>query len=314
MFLSLESLDLRPLFFKMKAVEKLREISEKLTLCGIEAAKKEAELFIRQGLDIDIVQLYRDNSELNDEQSAAVEEMFSRRVRREPLQYILGSSDFLGLKIQVGRGVLIPRPETELMAEYAVKKWGSGEAGKRGSGKDERTKDKGQRTTFLDLCTGSGCLALALAGAFPDSHVTGIDISETAVDYARRNAGLNGVANAEFLSGHLFEPLGEAQLFDLIISNPPYIRTDDIIALQPEIKDWEPLNALDGGEDGLGFYREIIPASRQYIKDNGIIMLELGAGGDDAVARMLDRAGYREVEVRKDYAGIKRIINARWIR
>ncbi len=119
----------------MKAVEKLREISEKLTLCGIEAAEKEAELFIRQGLDIDIVQLYRDNSELNDEQSAAVEEMFSRRVKREPLQYILGSSDFLGLKIQVGRGVLIPRPETELMAEYAVKKRGSGEAGKRGSEK-----------------------------------------------------------------------------------------------------------------------------------------------------------------------------------
>ncbi len=291
----------------MKAVEKLREISEKLTLCGIEAAEKEAELFIRQELDIDIVQLYRDNSELNDEQSAAVEEMFSRRVKREPLQYILGSSDFLGLKIQVGRGVLIPRPETELMAEYAVKKWGSGEAGKCGSGTDKQT-------TFLDLCTGSGCLALALAKAFPDSHVTGIDISETAVDYARRNAGLNGVANAGFLSGHLFEPLEETKLFDLIISNPPYIRTDDIIALQPEIKDWEPLNALDGGEDGLGFYREIIPASRQYIKDNGIIMLELGAGCDDAVARMLDRAGFSEVEVRKDYAGIKRIINARWIR
>ena len=283
----------------MKAVEKLREISEKLTLCGIEAAEKEAELFIRQGLDIDIVQLYRDNSELNDEQLAAVEEMFSRRVKREPLQYILGSSDFLGLKIQVGRGVLIPRPETELMAEYAVELI--------------RTSGVG-RPTFLDLCTGSGCLALALAGAFPDSQVTGIDISETAVDYARRNAGLNGVANAEFLSGHLFEPLGEAQLFDLIISNPPYIRTDDIIALQPEIKDWEPLNALDGGEDGLGFYREIIPASRQYIKDNGIIMLELGAGCDDAVGRMLDQAGYNEVEVRKDYAGIKRIINARWIR
>jgi release factor glutamine methyltransferase len=298
----------------MKAVEKLREISEKLTLCGIEAAEKEAELFIRQGLDIDIVQLYRDNSELNDEQSAAVEEMFSRRVKREPLQYILGSSDFLGLKIQVGRGVLIPRPETELMAEYAVELIRTSDVGRRASDDEERTTHDARRPTFLDLCTGSGCLALALAGAFPDSQVTGIDISETAVDYARRNARLNGVANAAFLNGHLFEPLGDTQLFDLIISNPPYIRTDDIIALQPEIKDWEPLNALDGGEDGLGFYREIIPASRQYIKDNGIIMLELGSGCDDAVGRMLDRAGFSEVEVRKDYAGIKRIINARWIR
>jgi release factor glutamine methyltransferase len=300
----------------MKAVEKLREISEKLTLCGIEAAEKEAELFIRQGLKIDPVQLYRDNSEIDDEQSAAVEEMFARRVKREPLQYILGFSDFLGLKIQVGKGVLIPRPETELMAEYAIDMQRAKNEEQRAKSKEQRAKttDNGQRTTFLDLCTGSGCLALALASAFPDSQVTGIDISETAVDYARKNAGLNGIENVRFLNGHLFEPLDEDQLFDLIISNPPYIRTDDIKALQPEIRDWEPLNALDGGEDGLEFYREIIPASRQYLKDNGIIMLELGDGCEDAVAGMLDRAGYNEVKVRKDYAGVERIINARWIR
>ena len=298
----------------MKAVKKMHEISGKLTLCGIDAADRETELFMKEGLEMDLLKLYRDDPELNDEQLRIIEDMFSRRAGREPLQYILGYTDFMGLKIMVGIGVLIPRPETELMAEYAIKKCGSGKAGKSGSEKDKRTTDNEQQRTFLDLCTGSGCLALALAKACPDSRVFGTDISGKAVEYARKNAGLNRIKNVQFLEGHLFEPLRESQLFDLIISNPPYIRNDEIGTLQPEIKDWEPLNALDGGEDGLGFYREIIPESRKHLKDNGTIMLELGDGGESAVAGMLDQAGFSEVKVNKDYAGIKRIIHARWIK
>jgi release factor glutamine methyltransferase len=291
----------------MKAIKKMHDIAGKLTICGIDAADKEAELFMKEGLEIDLLKLFRDDPELNDDQMRIIEDMFNRRAGREPLQYILGYTDFMGLKIMVGSGVLIPRPETELMAEQAVELI-------RTSGVGRRASDDEQRSTILDLCTGSGCLALALAKNFPDSRVFGTDISGKAVGYARKNAELNGIENVQFFKGNLFEPIEEAQFFDLIISNPPYIRTTEIETLQPEIKEWEPLNALDGGEDGLGFYREIIPESRKHLKDNGTIMFELGDDCASAVAGMLDQAGFSGVTVNKDYSGIKRIIHARWIR
>ncbi|MDH4028994.1 MAG: peptide chain release factor N(5)-glutamine methyltransferase, partial [Nitrospirota bacterium] len=171
-----------------------------------------------------------------------------------------------------------------------------------------------QPSTMLDLCTGSGCLALALAKAFPDAMVYGTDISDAAIGYAIKNADINGIGNAEFLKGHLFGPLGEGRVFDLIISNPPYIRTADIPGLQPEIRDWEPGSALDGGEDGLDLYREMIPSARRYLSDDGILMLEIGAGQHDELRGMLQRYGYSDIEVLKDYAGIERILQARWTR
>lgn len=292
----------------MKSIEKLRDISKRFSLCGIEAAGKEAEILVRSALDINTLELYRDDPELGNEQAAEVEEMAYRRSKREPLQYILGYNDFLGLKLLVGRGVLIPRPETELMAEHAVSLIRREFAEK--GGFDDT--DHRVRMTVLDLCTGSGCLALSLAKEFPDARVYGVDISGTAISYAKKNAGINGTENVSFIKGHLFEPVEQDRIFDFIISNPPYISTGEIQNLQPEIKDWEPLNALDGGPDGLGFYREIIPASRKFLRENGMLMLELGAGCADDVAGMLEDAVYTEVEALKDYAGIKRIIQAKW--
>jgi release factor glutamine methyltransferase len=216
----------------------------------------------------------------------------------------------------IGYGVLIPRPETELMAEHAiniVKSQKSKVKSKKTEEKAEITND-GRQVTVLDLCTGSGCLALALAKELPHARVCGSDISETAISYAVMNARINGVENVSFLNGHLFDPLGSGELYDVIISNPPYIRTDEIETLQPEVRDWEPLNALDGGPDGLVFYREIIPAARKFLKDSGMLMLELGAGCARDVAQMMKDAGYRDVEIRKDYSGIKRIIQAQWTR
>ncbi|HDK81700.1 MAG TPA: peptide chain release factor N(5)-glutamine methyltransferase, partial [Nitrospirae bacterium] len=214
----------------------------------------------------------------------------------EPLQYITGHTDFMGLKISVGQGVLIPRPETELMAETAIQKCNS------------------NRLNILDLCTGSGCLALALAKNFQESQVTGIDISETALVYAKKNAEANEIGNVEFMKGHLFDPLGQNSLFDLIISNPPYIRREEIKGLQPEVSKWEPLNALDGGEDGLDFYREIIPAAREYLKDNGTLMFEVGFDSADEVAGIFKDFGYHEIQITKDYSEIKRIVFAQWTR
>ena len=309
----------------MRAIEKLKEISETLTHTGIEAAGKEAGLLIMKGLNIDMTGLYRDNPELDDRQKKAVEEMAARRSRREPLQYIVGCTYFLRLKLVVGTGVLIPRPETELMAEYAIEivRTQNTEHRTQILKQEQRSAmlfpplEKGGKGGFkiLDLCTGSGCLALALAGEFPDAQVYGTDISGTALNYSEKNAAINEIKNVTFFKGHLFEPLNTEipeQLFDFIISNPPYIRTDDIKDLQPEIRDWEPVGALDGGQDGLDYYREIIPAARRFLKHRGILMFELGADCANDVAYMMKETGYTDVKVRKDYSGIERIIQARW--
>ncbi len=312
----------------MKIINKLKEAAKFLECCGIEAPEKEAEIFVREGLDINTVETYRDNPELSKEQTRTLEYMLERRVRHEPLQYILGYEEFLRLKLLVGPGVLIPRPETEFMAEQAVKTVNSEQLTINSKNRNSSLVPWSLR--ILDLCTGSGCLALALAKEFPDFEIYGTDISEIAIGYARKNAEINNIKNATFLTGSLFQPFKKIDTdcclpfspldnsisnptgftFDLIISNPPYIRTDDIKGLQPEVKDWEPAIALDGGTDGLDFYRELIPAARYFLKDNGLIILELGNGQSSRVAEIIESSGYSHTEIIKDYAGIERIIQA----
>lgn len=309
----------------MKALEKIREISSILAACGIEAVDKEAEIIVSHVLGLRLSDIFTHNPDLTGEQTSAVDDMVISRSRREPLQYITGHCEFMGMKILVGSGVLIPRPETELMVEQAVKRVLSYEL--RVKDYDEgihshnsklitQNSIQNSQLRILDLCTGSGCIALALAKAFPDGHVIGTDISEAALGYAKRNAELNKINIVAFFRGHLFEPLnsldGPAPMFDLIISNPPYIKTGDIKTLQPEIRDWEPFGALDGGADGLNFYREIISQAGKFLKTNGILMLELGAGCADDTADMMKEAGYLNIGLHKDYAGIERIIQGRW--
>jgi release factor glutamine methyltransferase len=308
----------------MKALDKLREISKALIPCGIEAAAKEAELLVTHGLNMKTAEMYRDNPEISYEQEKRLKELCKRRMAREPLQYVLGYVEFLHLYLKVGKGVLIPRPETELMAEHAIKilkiRNQKSETclpvGKvRNPENGRRFTDHGQRTTVLDLCTGSGCLALALAREFPDADVLGIDISRASIDIAKDNALINGIENVSFLAGDLFEPLKRKKpvpMYDFIISNPPYIKTDDISNLQPEISRWEPVAALDGGKDGLDFYRCIIPLSPNFLKRNGTVMLELGDGQSDAVTAMFKETGFEEIRTINDVAGIKRIVQARW--
>lgn len=299
----------------MKAIEKLKEVAKLFESSGIEAAEKEAEMLVRHSFGLNTVEIYRDNPEPSEEQIRTLESMLNRRLKHEPIQYILGHEEFLGMKILVQPGVLIPRPETEFMAEQAIKII-------RAQTTDIRHQNLRPRHfplptshfSLLDLCTGSGCLALALAGVFPDFKVYGTDISEIAIKYAEENARLNYISNVIFLRGNLFEPIEKLATFDLIISNPPYIRTDDIKNLQPEIKEWEPVSALNGGVDGLDFYRVLIPSARRFLKDNGIIMLELGLGQSSDVVDIFESAGYAQIEIIKDYAGIERIIKARWKR
>jgi len=326
----------------MRTLDKMKEAANFLKKYGIADAAREAETIIVYCLETDRTALLRDNRVITKNVIEKIDEFLERRSKREPLQYILGYVDFLGMKIKVGKGVLIPRPETELLAEVAIRtirnqlsnppslisnppsppfsKGGMGEFEKEGSkgGTNSSLVTRHSSLNILDLCTGSGCLALALAKEFHDARVYGTDISEVAIEYAEKNAEINGIKNVTFLRGSLFEPLGELFTvhhslftFDLIVSNPPYIKKGDIRTLQPEIKNWEPVEALDGGEDGLHYYRLIIPESRNYLKDGGCIILELGISQADEVSKVAEHAGFKDISFRKDYAGIERILIAK---
>jgi len=297
-----------------RVIDKLREISETLSSSGIETASKEAEILIKHATGIDTVEIYRDNPELTEEQMVVLEKLVMRRSRREPLQYILGYEEFLGLKLLLTRGVLIPRPETEFIAEQAIKVVTSYKIQLTSENKNSSPLPRHSSPRLLDLCTGSGCLALAIAREFPDIQVYGSDISGVAINCAQENARINNIKNVTFLRGDLFKSFKDAPLFDFIISNPPYVRTKEIETLQPEIKHWESLDAIDGGPDGLDFYRRIIPQASRFLKDNGILILEIGDGYIDDISKMIKNAGYAGLEIIKDYAQIERIVLARWKR
>jgi release factor glutamine methyltransferase len=286
----------------MKALEKVRDAGEFLKTSGIDNPLKDAEFIIAHCLGTEPMILYRDDPEIQENVMSLIETFLRRRAKREPLHYILGYTEFHGLKIRVGPGVLIPRPETELLVEEAISKI-------------TKLKTQNSKLRILDLCTGSGCIALALAKAFPDAEIYGIDISGAAIHYAEENAKNNGMKNVTFLKGSLFEPLTKKLTsrishlaFDLIISNPPYIKKGDIITLQPEVRDWEPDDALNGGEDGLEYYREIMSEAINYLKRDGLLMSEIGIDQAEAVKEIARDAGFENISLKKDYAGIERIM------
>lgn len=292
----------------IRASEGMRDVSMALERYGIEDSRKEAEIILTQCLGLGRVAFYRDDPPLSPLQMETLRKVLERRGRREPIQYIIGHVGFWGLTIKVGPGVLIPRPETELVVEEVIKTVKSYQPevisqGLQGHGYSSTKK----RLKILDLCTGSGCLAIALAKEFPRAEVVGTDISERALEYARRNAQMNGIGNVTFLKGSLFEPLKGMQ-FDIVVSNPPYIRRTEIESLQREISEWEPMEALDGGEDGLRFYREILHNCGSYLEEDGFIVMEMGDGKSGDVSAMAKTLGFRNVSVHKDYSAMERIL------
>lgn len=279
----------------------LKSATQSLKSHRVPDAAADAEMILLHVLQTDRLTAYRDDPEVPIKKEILAQSLLSRRAEGEPVQYIVGHIDFLGLFIRVGSGVLIPRPETELLVQGAIKTLGS------------RLPDPGKKNScpsILDLCTGSGCIALALARAFPDAAVTAVDISETALVYARENAVLNGITNTSFLMGSLFAPLNSLSRHDLITANPPYIRSADIPCLQKEVRDWEPLEALDGGEDGLDFYREIFSGAEKFLTEKGSLLLEIGFGQAEVIGDIARRKGFSIIEVLKDFAGIDRILKA----
>ena len=281
----------------MKALEKIRQAAGILKDSHVQHSMREAELIVMHCLGIDNVILYREDPFIPGETMSRIDEMLQRRKQREPLQYIFGTVDFWGLTIHVGPSVLIPRPETELLVEEALKTIRI------------LKKNSTSQLNILDICTGSGCIALALAQENPNARVYATDVSEGAVACAKNNAEINKINNVNFSHGSLFQPV-KGMKFNLIVSNPPYIRTDDIKRLQPEIKNWEPVEALNGGTDGLAYSGRILDEGLSFLKPRGCIILELGDQQAKPIMRMSCMRRFSEKELKKDFSGIKRIFKA----
>lgn len=259
---------------------------------GIESARLEAELMLAATLDMDRVGLYvnferpLDPAELTD-----FREKVRRRASREPVQYILGETEFWSLQFQVNPAVLIPRADTEVLVEEALARL------------DEAA-------SILDVGTGSGAIAVALAHEKPQATVTALDRSESALEVARSNASLNEVEKrVDCVAGDLAAiPSGP---FDMIVSNPPYIPSRDWETLMPEVRDHEPRLALDGGDDGLTAYRHLAVQANKALVPGGWLLVEVGIGQAQDVSALFLAAGLTEIGQRDDYAGIARVVMGR---
>mgnify|MGYP003084466948 FL=1 len=237
-------------------------------------------------------------------------ELIDRRSKGEPVQYIMGSQEFMGLEFIVNENVLIPRQDTETLVEDALEIINTGTL--RGEDMDVKRKE----WDILDLCTGSGAIGVSLARIANKVNVTCSDISEGAIKVAKENAQKHGVAKSvKFEQGDLFKPFSKhfrKQKFDMIISNPPYIKSSIIPTLQKEVCEHEPLSALDGGESGLDFYERIVSGVGSHLRKSGVLLLEIGHDQGEAVSGLLSRNGdFTSIRVLKDLANRDRIVFAK---
>jgi release factor glutamine methyltransferase len=236
------------------------------------------------------------DAELSADTLATLHALTARRAAHEPLQYLTGTQEFFGLPLRVTRDTLIPRPETELLVE-AVLQWCA-----------RRTDIASPR--ILDVGTGTGAIALALAQRLPSAHVIACDLSPAALDVARENAArLHLASRVDFVLSDLLDALAHElrthTRFDVIVSNPPYVPVGDVADMQPEVRDHEPHTALFAGEDGLDIYRRLIPAAHDALSPAGLLALEFGFGQREALRSLLD--GWSHIHFLDDYAGIPRI-------
>jgi len=274
-------------------------------------AKIEAEYLLAHALERKRTELYLNyTTPLPHHTLQEFVHLIERRIKREPSQYIIGEQEFWGLGFKVTRDVLIPRPETELIVEEAVKT--ITECEMRNAELNPKSEIRNPKL-ILDLCAGSGCIAIPLAKEITNSRVYAVDISERALAVAKENAERHGVADRiTFLRGDLFEPINGMNIkADIIVSNPPYISKKMMAGLEPEIKDYEPVTALYGGEDGLDFYRRIISAASAYLLQGGYLMLEMGYGQAEEIKKLIEQDKvFEHIVIKKDFAGIDRVIKA----
>ncbi|MCA9588694.1 MAG: peptide chain release factor N(5)-glutamine methyltransferase [Myxococcales bacterium] len=260
---------------------------------GIESPRLDAELIVAHALAITRTQVIIDAQRpLADVELAKLRALVKRRRAREPMAYLLGQREFYGRVFKVDKRVLVPRPDTETLVDVAL----------------ERTRACSMSMRLLDLCTGSGCVAITLARERPTSRVTATDVSADALEVARANAQRLGAYNVAFVEGDLYAPVAGAR-FDVITANAPYIATSEIATLMPDVRDFEPRLALDGGADGLDLVRRIVADAHGVLVPGGVLALEVGAGEAPAVAALLSEHGFASVDVRRDYGKIERVVS-----
>lgn len=237
--------------------------------------------------------LVHGDREVSAEEESSYEELLAMRAKRIPLQQILGVQEFMGLEFQVNEHVLIPRQDTEILVEEVLKNLHDG-------------------MRILDMCTGSGCILISLLHFSNDCRGVGADISTEALEIARGNAGklLSESRDVEFIHSNLFEKVSGK--FEIIVSNPPYIRPEVIKDLMPEVKEHEPMLALDGGEDGLNFYREIVNDGKNYLTGGGMLFFEIGYDQGEDVKTLMEQAGFENVNIVQDYAKLDRVVYGTW--
>ncbi len=278
----------------MKISELKNNIQTRLENAGIPDAESDTRIILREFANVTLSDLFSDPDK---ELDASVdmdklEEVISLRVQRIPLQHIVGSTCFMGFDFEVSPDALIPRPDTEILTEEALKDYHDG-------------------SKILDLCTGTGCIITSLIALMNDCYGVGTDISEKALALAGKNADsiLGGKRDRlVFKRGDLYDALDEGEMFDIIVSNPPYIRTADIDTLMPEVKDHDPMLALDGGDDGLIFYRRIIEGAKEHLVKGGDLLLEIGYDQAEDVMKIMEDNRFIEINCIKDFAGNDRVV------
>jgi release factor glutamine methyltransferase len=315
-------------------VEVIQRSSDFLAKKGVESPRLQVELLLAHLLKLPRMKLYLNfDRVLTDGELDELRKMVLRRSLREPLQHITGSTSFCGLEMLVNRNVLVPRPETELLAEMG---WEfldalSSEIKKSGLRGGPLVKDDWRQGPFdtphakdfmlndgelpqlrvLDFGTGSGCLAITLAVKNPGTHVVAVDISSDALIVARRNAAVHQMeSRISFIEGDGFTALVEEPPFDLMVTNPPYIASDEIATLDPEVRDHDPRLALDGGGDGLDFYRRLAREAAVFLKPGAKIMMEFGDGQAAAIEDLFRQEKWIVEAVKTDYSGRPRILTA----
>ncbi len=261
---------------------------------GLENGRSAAEILLAHCLHCERIDLYlRYDQPLNGDELGGFKTLIQRRIQREPDAYITGQREFWSLSFHVTPAVLIPRPETECLVEAALRRYPTNDA-----------------IEVLELGTGSGAISVALAHERPSWHIQCSDISAEALEVARQNSHrLLSTDRIDFFKGSWFEPFGDQKcFFDLIISNPPYIPSKDLAGLDPEVRQFEPAEALDGGADGLICLSQIINTAPDYLKPEGILILEIGHDQRLAVEALgYRRSAYQSVKVEKDYSGLDRV-------
>jgi release factor glutamine methyltransferase len=273
----------------------IREAAQTLRQDGVSAAHREASSLLAHVIDRDRTFIITHAEDLiTPEEQRRFHEFVARRARGEPLQYITGHQGFFGLDFEVTKDVLIPRPETELLVETAI----------------SLSRNRSAAPTICDVGTGSGCIAVAILHELQLATAVGIDLSIAAIEVARRNAVRHSVdARISFLVADCLSGLGTGKpVFDLVVSNPPYVAASVLDGLQREVRDHEPRLALTGGVDGLSIIRRLLQDSPHLIKEGGYLLIEIGFDQGKAVERMIDRNTWKFLDIHRDLQGIPRIV------